>query len=189
MHDIVFASNNAGKIKELKAILTNFNIISQNTLQVNAIAETGLSFVENAIIKARNACLQTNLPAIADDSGIMVDALDGKPGIYSARYAGNNTANIVKLLQEMKNKSNRNAIFYTVIVYLKSANDQTPVITEGYWHGKILYQAVGDNGFGYDPIFFIPNYNCSAAQLDSTIKNKISHRAKALKQLAAILCP
>lgn len=187
---IIFASNNSGKILELQTRLSQFklHIAPQGELGVNEIPETGLSFVENAIIKARHACSQTGLPAIADDSGLEVDTLNGAPGLYSARYAGKNAKaedNIKKLLAELASvaKNKRQARFYCVLVYLAHAEDPTPLICEGVWNGTILSEPLGNNGFGYDPIFFDPIEQFSAAQLPLDKKNQISHRGKALRLL------
>lgn len=185
---IIFASSNQGKIRELQAMLAAFNIdiIPQSELGVSDAAETGLTFVENALIKARHACEVTGLPAIADDSGLEVAALAGAPGIYSARYAGENAAsqdNIKKLLQDLADKKNRQACFQCVLVFLTHATDPTPLICQGTWHGSILSAAAGEQGFGYDPIFFDSTQQCSAAQLSPDIKNRISHRGQALQSL------
>lgn len=187
---VVFASNNAGKIRELQAFLSEFDLtlIPQDVLHVNEIPETGLSFVENAILKARHACQVTGLPAIADDSGLEVMALKGAPGIYSARYAGEKAAskdNIQKLLTELAEvpSEKRTARFQCVLVYLSHANDPTPLICQGTWEGIILNAPRGEKGFGYDPVFFEPTQNLSAAELPLDIKNRISHRGKALKLL------
>ena len=193
--DIVFASHSAGKIKELSAILAPYqlNVIPQENLNVEDIEETGLSFVENAILKARNAALTTNLPAIADDSGLEIDALNGEPGIYSARYSGQGSqANIKKALAELKNvpEEKRIARFQCVMVFMRSAKDPTPLIAQGSFEGRILTEQKGEGGFGYDPIFYVPEHDCAAAELAPEQKNKISHRAKALqsmvKQLQAV---
>jgi XTP/dITP diphosphohydrolase len=187
---IVFASNNAGKIRELQTPLQelNWEIIPQETLNVPEIPETGLTFVENAILKARHASLQTGLPAIADDSGLEVNVLKGAPGIYSARYAGEKASskdNIKKLLDELKDypDEQRHANFYCILVFLSHANDPAPLICEGSWPGVIAHTPVGENGFGYDPIFFDPNENAYAAELSLTKKNQISHRGQALRTL------
>jgi XTP/dITP diphosphohydrolase len=187
---IIIASNNQDKIQEMASLLQpkNINIIPQAQLQVPEIAETGLTFVENAILKARNACYHTNMPAIADDSGLEVDALAKRPGIYSARYAGEHATyadNIAKLLQELCDvpKAERTARFQCVIVFLQSATDPMPIICQGTWEGGINFAPVGANGFGYDPIFFVPAYQCTAAQLLPELKNKISHRAEALQKI------
>ena len=187
---MVFASHNKGKIKEVSEKLKSLHIeiIPQSELNVGEIAETGLTFIENAILKARHACQITGLPAIADDSGLEVTALQGAPGIFSARYAGTTATtqdNIHKLLQEMSSIPDhlRMASFRCVLVYLSHANDPAPLICEGIWHGQILRDTLGENGFGYDPIFFDLENQCTAAQLPLKIKNKISHRGKALDLL------
>jgi len=188
---IVFASNNRGKIAELQAMGNEFNwkIIPQADLGVNDIAETGLTFVENAILKARHACTATGLPAIADDSGLEVDSLQGAPGIYSARYAGEKATakeNIEKLLTSLQTIPDplRQANFHCSLVFLRHTKDPTPLICEGKWYGSILTQPRGEHGFGYDPIFYDPRYQCSAAELPLNIKNQISHRGQALAILA-----
>lgn len=187
---IVFASNNDGKIRELKAMLADFNLIAipQSDLGVAEIPETGLTFVENALIKARHASQITGLPAIADDSGLAVSALQGAPGIYSARYAGDKAKpedNIKKLLAALQDvpTSERLACYYCVLVYMTHAEDPTPLICHGVWHGSILTIAQGNQGFGYDPIFFDATENKSAAELPLDIKNRLSHRGQALRLL------
>lgn len=195
---IIFASNNPGKIHELQTLFKKFDIeiIPQTVLDISETDETSLTFVENALLKARHACQATALPAIADDSGLEVAALKGAPGIYSARFAGKNASpekNIQKLLTKMQNipDKHRQARFYCVVVYLVHAADPTPLICEGTWEGLILKKPVGNKGFGYDPVFFDPKQNCSAAQLPLEKKNKMSHRGKALqlliKKLPAIM--
>ncbi len=186
---IVLASGNTGKIKEIQAILKGQLILPQSQFNVEEAEETGSTFVENAIIKARNAALHCNLPAISDDSGLVVDALNGAPGVISARYAGENASdqeNLIKLLLELKGipTEQRKARFVCVIVFMRSATDPLPVIAQGVWEGEILSEAVGDNGFGYDPVFWVPSQQKSSAELTPTIKNSISHRGKALKILA-----
>ncbi len=187
---IIFASNNSGKILELTALLKPFNIeiIPQALLHVNDISETGLTFVENAILKARHACHQTGLPAIADDSGLEVFSLHGAPGIYSARYAGKNASskdNIDKLLSELQNIPDveRMARFYCALVFMQHEKDPTPLICEAEWRGMILTQPSGNEGFGYDPVFYDYAEKCSAAELSLEKKNRISHRGKALQLL------
>jgi XTP/dITP diphosphohydrolase len=188
--NIVFASSNAGKIKELQALLSAFDlhVIPQKELDVGDAPETGLTFVENALIKARHACEQTGFPAIADDSGLVVSALQGAPGIYSARYGGEAASaqdNINKLLSELKDvpQAHRGAFFYCTLVYLEHAKDPTPIICHGKWHGIILEKPTGEKGFGYDPVFFDAHLNCSAAELPIALKNQVSHRGQALRQL------
>jgi XTP/dITP diphosphohydrolase len=187
---IVFASSNAGKILELETLLhvSNVQLIPQASLNVSDIPEIGLTFIENALLKARHASQQTGLPAIADDSGLVVPALLGAPGIYSARYAGepsNAKNNIKKLLQDLDSYPDEKctAYFYCVLVFLKYPTDPTPILGEGTWNGIVMRQSLGDHGFGYDPIFFDPQEKQSAAQLSLTKKNQISHRGKALRCL------
>jgi len=187
---IVLASNNAGKLMEFKEILgdVDVTIIPQSDLGVPEIAETGLSFVENAIIKARNASLHTGLPALADDSGLEVDILNGAPGIYSARYAGTQVdfnENCKKLLSDLiaAAEEERTARFQCVLALVKHAHDASPLICQGTWEGRVLFASQGEGGFGYDPLFFVPTHGCSAAELPPNIKNKISHRAQAIAQL------
>lgn len=189
---VVLASGNPGKLRELQAILVkkDIHLVPQSDFKVSDVAETGLSFVENALIKARHACTETGLPAIADDSGIAVDALGGEPGIYSARYAGlsgpdTDAGNNAKLLSELDQvpESERSARFQCVIVYMRHEKDPMPLICEGTWEGRILFEEQGDNGFGYDPLFFVPSHGCSSAELDAEVKNSLSHRGQALRKL------
>ncbi|CAA6811192.1 MAG: Nucleoside 5-triphosphatase RdgB (dHAPTP, dITP, XTP-specific) (EC [uncultured Thiotrichaceae bacterium] len=191
---IVLASGNAGKVREFSTLLADlgWNVVPQNEFNVVEAEETGLSFVENAILKARNAAEQTGLPAFADDSGIVVDALQGQPGIYSARFDGkhgDNAANNVKLLSEMQGVpvEKRTARFRCCIVFVRDAADPVPVIAEASWEGAILEAASGTEGFGYDPLFYVPTHDCSAAELDSAEKNRISHRGQALQILIGLL--
>ncbi|MDT8386648.1 MAG: XTP/dITP diphosphatase [Thiogranum sp.] len=191
---IVLASNNAGKVREFNELLSGseFEVVPQSELSVPDIEETGLTFVENALLKARNAAALTGRPAIADDSGLEVDALNGAPGIYSARYAGvdaSDADNLHKLLQALEDvdDENRSARFQCVMVYLRHANDPTPRIFQGSWEGRILRAPRGANGFGYDPVFYVPERNCSSAELPADIKNSLSHRGKALRQLVEAL--
>jgi XTP/dITP diphosphohydrolase len=188
--DLVLASANAGKITELQQMLGGLGvkIIPQTDLDIPDIEETGLTFVENAILKARNAAALSNLPAIADDSGLEVDFLQGAPGIYSARFAGENAgdkANKEKLLQLMADvpADQRSARYQTVIVYMRHGNDPTPIICQGTWEGLIATESRGDQGFGYDPIFYVTETNCHAAELDKVTKNRLSHRGKAIANL------
>lgn len=192
MQKIVLASGNAGKLRELRDILTSkeIDLVLQSDFDVSDVEETGLSFVENALIKARHACIETGLPAIADDSGIEVDALNGEPGIYSARYAGvsgdsADAANNAKLLEELEQvpEQERTARFQCVIVFLRHESDPMPLICQGTWEGRILYEESGDNGFGYDPLFYVPTHECASATLDADTKNSLSHRGQALRQL------
>ncbi len=195
-HDLVLASANAGKITELQQMLGGLGvkIIPQTDLDIPDIEETGLTFVENAILKARNAAALSNLPAIADDSGLEVDFLRGAPGIYSARFAGENAgdkANKEKLLQLMADvpADQRSARYQTVIVYMRHGNDPTPIICQGTWEGMIATESRGDQGFGYDPIFYVTETNCHAAELDKVTKNRLSHRGKAIANLLQQLQP
>ncbi|HEX7964339.1 MAG TPA: RdgB/HAM1 family non-canonical purine NTP pyrophosphatase [Gammaproteobacteria bacterium] len=192
MRRVVLATSNAGKAKELNAMLSGLDmeIVPQSALGVPEAEETGLTFIENAILKARNAAARTQLPAIADDSGLEVDALAGAPGIYSARYAGagaGDQANLEKLLHAMQDVPDfgRAARFRCVIVYLKHAADPAPLVTEGVWEGSILRAPKGTNGFGYDPVFWVPEKGCSSAELPPEVKNQLSHRGQALARLAA----
>jgi XTP/dITP diphosphohydrolase len=195
--ELVLASGNAKKAKELKALLAplGMNVCLQSMFNVVQPPEDGLTFVENALIKARAAALQTGLPAIADDSGLVVDALAGAPGIYSARYAGldaSDAANNDKLLAAMRDvpEAERSARFVSVVVYMRHAHDPLPLIAQGVWEGRILTSAVGEGGFGYDPLFYVPTHGCASAQLDASEKNRISHRGQSmqllLKQLEAL---
>lgn len=188
MQKVVLATGNPGKVTELASLLADFglDIVAQTELGVGSVEETGLTFVENALIKARHAAKVTGLPAIADDSGISVDALGGAPGIYSARYAGieaTDQQNVDKLLEAMEDipAEKRQAQFNCVLVYLRHENDPTPLIFHGIWQGVLTHEMQGDGGFGYDPIFFIPELNCTVAQLTREQKNQYSHRGKALK--------
>jgi len=189
---LVLASGNRGKLREINQLLAGLTIeaIPQTEFAVSEAEETGLTFVENAILKARHAAQHTGLPALADDSGIEVDALNGQPGIYSARYAGKGASdqqNLDKLLQALTNvpDTERTARFQCVMVYLQHAEDPTPLICQGTWEGRIMHEPRGDNGFGYDPVFWVPTEQCSAAELDAPTKNRLSHRGQALKQLLA----
>jgi len=188
---VVLASGNKGKLLELNAILSasGLEVVPQSDFDLETPEETGLTFVENSILKARYVSEQTGLAAIADDSGIEVDALRGEPGIYSARYAGEDatdTENLQKLLLKMKDvdDENRQCRFHCVIVFLRYPTDPTPIISHGIWEGRLLHESVGENGFGYDPIFYVPEHNCASAELSPEQKNLISHRGKALKELA-----
>lgn len=190
MQKIVLATGNKGKVAELSAMLSPFalSVIPQTELGVSDAAETGLTFVENAIIKARHAAQLTGLPAIADDSGLAVSALGGAPGIYSARYAGepsDDAANISKLLDALAETpaEKRQAAFHCVLVYLRHAADPTPLICHGSWHGAIALTRSGEGGFGYDPVFYLPALGKTAAALTATEKQQLSHRGKALRQL------
>jgi XTP/dITP diphosphohydrolase len=181
---VVLASGNAGKLRELGEVLAPLGVTlrPQADFDVPEVAETGLSFVENAIIKARAAARHSGLPAIADDSGLEVDHLNGAPGIYSARFSGaGDKANNTRLLLELGDtpRALRSARFQCVLVYMRHALDPTPLVCQASWEGFILHEPRGDNGFGYDPLFYIPEHNCSSAQLPPELKNRISHRAKA----------
>ncbi len=189
---LVLASGNKGKIKEIQAILANHLIVPQSAFNVLEAEETGSTFVENAIIKARNAALHCNLPAIADDSGLVVDALNGAPGVISARYAGvgaSDQDNVIKLLQQLEGipEAQRTARFICVIVFMTHAEDPFPVIAQGVWEGLILNEQVGANGFGYDPVFWVPSHQCASAELSAEVKNSLSHRGQALRQLTDLI--
>ena len=190
---LVLASSNAGKLAELRELLgAGFDLHVQSEFGVADADETGLSFVENAILKARHAAAATGLPALGDDSGLCVDALHGAPGLYSARYAGthgNNEANIDKLLHELGgvDDTRRDARFVCVLALVRDASDPQPLIAEGAWHGRILHARRGTNGFGYDPVFFSPAHGCSAAELPAAAKNRDSHRGQALSKLRTLL--
>lgn len=187
---IVLASSNKGKIAEINDLLqgSSISVIPQSDQGVTDIEETGITFIENALLKARNAAQETSLPAIADDSGLVVPYLQGEPGIYSARYASpevNHAKNIEKLLNKLQSvpEKDRQAFFYCIIVYLQHAKDPCPIVCEGIWHGQILTSPRGEHGFGYDPVFFDSRYHLSAAELDMATKNKISHRGQAISKL------
>lgn len=189
---IVLASGNTGKIKEIQTMLPDYTIVTQAEFNVIEAEETAATFVENALIKARNAALQCQLPAIADDSGLIVDALNGAPGVISARYAGINakdSENNYKLLTKMCgiSEAQRTAYFICVMVFIRHANDQCPLIAQGLWQGHILTHAQGEQGFGYDPLFWLPELNCTSAELKPEIKNMLSHRGQALRQLTALI--
>ncbi len=194
MQRIVLASGNRGKLAEFKQLLSDcaFDVIAQSDLQIPDIDETGLSFVENAILKARNAAQHSGLPALADDSGLEVDALQGAPGIYSARFAGlpsNDAANNQKLLAALADvpMGARRARYQCVLVFMRHACDPAPLICQGTWEGEILTAPRGEQGFGYDPLFFIPALQQTAAELPSAQKNQLSHRGQALRSLLAAL--
>lgn len=194
MKRIVLASNNPGKVREIDQMLAEFDmhVSPQSEFDVIEAEETGLTFVENAILKARNAAEQSGLPAIADDSGLEVDALNGAPGIYSARYAGaeaDDEQNLQKLLQELEGipETERTARFQCLMVYLRHASDPTPLICQGTWEGVITFEPRGDNGFGYDPVFYVPEQQCTSAELPPETKNRLSHRGQALRALVAAL--
>ena len=194
MRRIVLASSNRGKLAEFHALLANagFEVVPQASVGVEDIEETGLSFVENAVLKARHAARASGLPALADDSGLCVDHLHGAPGLYSARYAGNHgdsAANNAKLLRELDGvpAERRSAFFICVLALLRHADDPAPLIAEGRWHGRVLDAPRGAQGFGYDPLFLPDGQTRSAAELDPALKNRISHRGQALAQLHARL--
>ncbi|RLW69642.1 MAG: non-canonical purine NTP pyrophosphatase, RdgB/HAM1 family [gamma proteobacterium symbiont of Stewartia floridana] len=191
---IVLASNNAGKVREINQLLASeqITVVAQKDFNIPDAIEDGLSFVENAIKKARHASSLSGLPAIADDSGIEVDALNGAPGIYSARFAGpgaSDEENLQKLLSRMEEvpEAKRTARFQCLMVYMRHSEDPTPIICQGSWEGRILFEPAGDNGFGYDPIFYVPTHDCSSAQLAPETKNSLSHRGQALKALMQAL--
>ncbi len=191
---LVLATGNPGKIQELEVLLAEIgiSIIPQGNLNIPDIEETGLTFVENAILKARNASRLSNLPALADDSGLEVDFLNGAPGIYSARFSGaqaNDKSNRDKLLSELASAApeKRNARYQAVLVYLRHANDPTPIICQGTWEGSIAVEERGDQGFGYDSIFYVPETNCHAAELDAQTKQELSHRGKATREFLSLL--
>ena len=187
MKKIILATGNPGKVGELNAMLKgHYSVVSQKDMKVEEVPETGTSFIENALIKARNASLQSKLPALADDSGLEVEALNGEPGIYSARYAregATDEENMTKLLLNMEHHNNRKAHFCCAMVYIKDAEDSNPIIVERRWQGELLREPIGKHGFGYDPIFYLHDYSCSSAQLEPETKNKISHRGQALNDL------
>jgi XTP/dITP diphosphohydrolase len=194
MQRLVLASGNAGKLKELREILApqGFELIAQGELGIPDAEETGLSFVENALLKARHASRLSGLPALADDSGLCVDALDGAPGLYSARFAGehgNHAANIAKLLAQLKgmHADQRAAFFISVIALIQHPTDPAPLLAEGRWYGRILDAPRGHGGFGYDPVFLDPASGRAAAELDSAHKHRISHRGRALQSLLGAL--
>ena len=190
---IVLATGNKGKVREFSELLSarDIRVVPQSDFAVPEADEIGLTFVENAIIKARNAAAHTGLPAIADDSGLEVDHLKGAPGIYSARYAGDDgsAANNAKLITALDGvpEEQRAARFQCVLVYLRHADDPTPIICQGTWEGRILTAQRGDAGFGYDPLFYVPDEGCSAAELPAERKNELSHRGQALRCLLASL--
>jgi XTP/dITP diphosphohydrolase len=189
---LVLASGNAGKLAEMRGMLTGFELIAQSEIGIADAEETACTFVENALIKARHAARASGLPALADDSGICVDALGGAPGLISALYAGrhgDSAANIAKLLDELHEVPDpkRTAHFHCTIVLLRSADDPAPLIAEGRWHGSILHAPRGAKGFGYDPVFFDPIFGKSAAELDAATKNRVSHRGQALARLLEML--
>ena len=193
---VVIASSNQGKIREFEELLADlpWEVVPQTALNVTDADETGLTFVENAILKARHACEVTGLPAIADDSGLCVAALGGAPGLYSARYAGTHgdaKANMAKLQRELATLGDmeRDAFFISVVAFLQSADDPAPIVVEGRWHGVVIDEQRGEGGFGYDPMFLDPNFNLTAAEIDPDVKNAISHRGRAMRLLRERLNP
>lgn len=192
MKQLLLASGNAGKLKELSAALADFGFSLQPQPKDSTyeIAETGTTFVENAIIKARHAAGLSGLPTLADDSGLIVPSLNGEPGVYSARYASDNANdqdNNAKLLKALHNSRQRQAYFYCCLVLMQQADDPAPVIAEGRWYGEISLQPSGDGGFGYDPLFYLPDLKCTAAQLSPTDKMRLSHRGQAVQTLKQLL--
>lgn len=188
MNTLVLASHNAGKLKELQAMLgDHFQVRSVAEFSQEAPEETGLSFIENAILKARHAARVSGLPALADDSGLAVDTLGGAPGIHSARYSGSgdDAANNAKLLEVMQDIADgqRGAQFVCALALVRHAEDPLPVVCEGLWRGRILHAPQGEHGFGYDPLFWVEEHGCSSAELETELKNRISHRALAMEQL------
>ncbi len=189
-NQIVLASGNAGKLREIAQLLEGLNleILPQSEFNVPEIEETGHTFVDNAILKARNAAHYTGLPAIADDSGIAVDVLRGRPGIYSARFAGigasdeENLEKLIRMVEPFPDEE-RTARFICSMVYIRHEEDHVPVIAEGVWEGQLLIDPKGQNGFGYDPIFYVSSQQCTSAELPPEIKNKLSHRGQALRKL------
>lgn len=191
MKKIILATSNSGKIAELRSLLYPTECVPQSMLGIQDAEETGLSFIENALIKARHASRFSGEPALADDSGLVVPALNGQPGIYSARFAGKNASdadNIERLLQQLrlKHTSDRSAFFYCAIALVSHADDPTPMIATGTLNGIITEAPTGNKGFGYDPIFYLPSHQCTLAELSTAEKNTISHRAQALKQFQAL---
>ena len=185
---LVLATGNPGKVNELANMLSplTINVLPQSDFNVGEVAETGTTFVENAIIKARHAAKITGMPAIADDSGLEVDGLNGAPGVYSARFAGESASdqdNIDKLLNELADNPNRKARFWCVLVLMRHADDPTPLICSANWEGEITQTQNGEGGFGYDPVFFVAEQNCTSAELTKEQKNAVSHRGQALKKL------
>ncbi len=188
MKELILATSNPGKIIELQAILSPMRCIAQNILGIDDAAETGLSFIENAIIKARHASRLGNKPALADDSGLVVTALHGEPGIYSARFAGiaaTDSDNINLLLERLADVDDkqREAYFYCALALVQHADDPMPLLATGKLAGTICHERHGEHGFGYDPVFYLADHHCTVAQLPRTVKNTLSHRALALKQL------
>jgi XTP/dITP diphosphohydrolase len=192
MEKLIIASNNAGKLREIGELLKplGIEVLPQSEFKVAEVAEPHRTFIENAIVKARHACEQTGLPSLADDSGICVNALNGQPGVLSARYAGESKSderNNRKLIDALRSQADRRAHYYCVAVLLRHADDPEPIIADGIWRGEIVPEKRGDGGFGYDPHFFLPNLGKTAAELPMDQKNRISHRGQALVQLLSRL--
>jgi XTP/dITP diphosphohydrolase len=190
VREIVLASGNAGKVREISEMLADLDVtvLPQSLFGVPEAEETACTFVENALIKARNASTRTGRPAIADDSGLEVDALNGAPGVHSAYYAGRTASdreNVEKLLRELAHvpEAERTARFHCVMVFLRHPEDPTPLICHGVWEGRILFEPKGENGFGYDPVFYVPTHGCASAELPPEVKNRLSHRGQALLKL------
>ncbi len=188
---LVVATGNAGKLREIAEVLDEVGI-AVVPFAPQGLAETGMSFLENALLKARHAALHTGRAALGDDSGLVVDALDGAPGIYSARYAGEKASdgdNVARLLMEMADipDARRGARFHCVLAYVRHPEDAVPLIAQGVWEGCVLHAPIGSNGFGYDPVFYVPSHGCSAAELAPPVKNRLSHRGQALRQLRDLL--
>lgn len=186
--DLVLATRNQGKVDEMRVMLADvgLHLINQSDTDIPSPIEDGATFIENALIKARAVSDASGLPSIADDSGLVVSALNGAPGIFSARYAGEDATdadNNARLLRELNGQANRDAYFFCCIVFLRNAQDPTPLVATGRWHGEILTQPQGQGGFGYDPLFWLPQLQQSAAELPKTQKNAISHRGQACVQL------
>jgi XTP/dITP diphosphohydrolase len=190
--NIVIATGNPGKLRELAELLAEYGaeVVAQSELGITPAEETGSTFVENALQKARHASRASGLPAIADDSGLIVDALDGRPGVFSARYAGpeaTDRQNIDKLLLELEGVADRRARFHCAAVYVRDGDDPDPLVAEGSWHGVIATEPSGEGGFGYDPVFFDPEEGCTSAELTAAEKNARSHRGKAMRELMRLL--
>jgi XTP/dITP diphosphohydrolase len=186
---IVLASSNAGKLREFRALLEpgDFEVVSQGELGIESAEEPHLTFVENALAKARHAAARSGLPALADDSGLCVQALGGAPGVHSARFAGpdaSDAANNAELLRRMQDRSDRLGHYVCVLVAVRSADDPEPLLADGRWHGEILREPRGSGGFGYDPLFYVPECGCTAAELTAERKNRVSHRGLAMRELA-----
>jgi XTP/dITP diphosphohydrolase len=192
MGKLVIASNNAGKLREIRSLLEplGIEVLPQSQFKVSEVDEPHRTFIENAIVKARHACEQTGLPSLADDSGICVNALNGQPGVLSARYSGepkSDERNNLKLIDALSSQADRSAHYYCVIVLLRHADDPQPIIADGSWHGEILPDKRGEGGFGYDPHFYLPDLDKTAAELPMEQKNRISHRGQALARLLSRL--